>query len=107
MAMTYTICCGARTSRCTRPRRITPTTSSTRAGSIATRCAGPPWLGGSALRRLTVLGDFRRALESEEFVLHFQPLIDVDGSHVRGAEGLVRWQHPELGLLPAGDFIPI
>jgi diguanylate cyclase (GGDEF)-like protein len=60
-----------------------------------------------SLRRLTVLGDFRRALESEEFVLHFQPLVDVDGSHVRGAEGLVRWQHPELGLLPPGDFIPI
>ena len=55
-----------------------------------------------SLRRLTVLGDFRRALESEEFVLHFQPLIDVDGSHVRGAEGLVRWQHPEMGLIPPG-----
>ena len=60
-----------------------------------------------SVRRLTVLSDFRRGLESDEFVLHFQPVVDVDGSVVQGAEALVRWQHPELGLLPPPDFIPI
>jgi EAL domain-containing protein (putative c-di-GMP-specific phosphodiesterase class I) len=60
-----------------------------------------------SVRRLTVLSDFRRGLESDEFVLHFQPVVDLDGSEVRGAEGLVRWQHPELGLLPPPDFVPI
>ncbi len=60
-----------------------------------------------SVRRLTVLTDFRRALESDEFVVHFQPIIDIAQSRTTGAEGLVRWQHPELGLLPPAHFIPI
>ena len=60
-----------------------------------------------SVRRLTVLTDFRRALESDEFVVHFQPIVDIGSFDPRGAEGLVRWQHPELGLIPPGDFIPI
>src|SRR5579862_2107755 len=60
-----------------------------------------------SVRRLTVLSDFRRALKSEEFVVHYQPIVDVDGIRVRGAEGLVRWEHPEMGLVPPNDFIPI
>jgi diguanylate cyclase (GGDEF)-like protein len=60
-----------------------------------------------SLRRLTVLTDFRRALESDEFVVHFQPIVDVAGSRPHGAEGLVRWEHPELGLLSPNLFIPI
>jgi diguanylate cyclase (GGDEF)-like protein len=58
-----------------------------------------------SVRRLSVLSDFRRALATEEIVVHYQPIIDVDGSVVRGAEGLVRWEHPNLGLLPPGAFI--
>jgi diguanylate cyclase (GGDEF)-like protein len=60
-----------------------------------------------SVRRLSVLSDFRRALESDEFVVHYQPIVELNGRQVRGAEGLVRWQHPELGLLLPGDFIPI
>jgi diguanylate cyclase (GGDEF)-like protein len=60
-----------------------------------------------SVRRLSVLSDFRRALESDEFVVHYQPIVELNGLQVRGAEGLVRWQHPELGLLLPGDFIPI
>ncbi len=60
-----------------------------------------------SVRRLNVLSDFRRALASDEIVVHYQPIVDLDGSAVRGAEGLVRWQHPELGLLPPGDFIQV
>jgi diguanylate cyclase (GGDEF)-like protein len=60
-----------------------------------------------SLRRFTVLNDFRRALDEEQFVLHYQPVVEIDGSAVRGAEALIRWEHPELGLVPPNDFIPI
>jgi diguanylate cyclase (GGDEF)-like protein len=60
-----------------------------------------------SVRRLTVLTDFRRALASDEFVVHFQPIVDIPSSNPQAAEGLVRWQHPELGLLSPADFIPI
>jgi diguanylate cyclase (GGDEF)-like protein len=58
-----------------------------------------------SMRRLNVLSDFRRALEAEEIHVHYQPIVDVKGAGVRAAEGLVRWEHPELGLIPAGEFI--
>ncbi len=58
-------------------------------------------------RRLTVLSDFRRALETDELVVHYQPIIDIADSRPLGAEGLVRWEHPELGLLPPIEFIPV
>ena len=57
------------------------------------------------MQRLSVLSDFRRALERDELVVHYQPIVDVRGAEVRGAEGLVRWQHPEHGLLAPGAFI--
>jgi diguanylate cyclase (GGDEF)-like protein len=58
-------------------------------------------------RRLTVLSEFRHALDSDELVVHYQPIVDIAASRTRGAEGLVRWQHPELGLIPPSDLIPI
>jgi diguanylate cyclase len=64
-----------------------------------------PELDRHSVRRLSVIGDFRRALVNDEIVVYYQPIVDVDGRHVRGAEGLVRWQHPEQGLLPPGAFI--
>ena len=48
-----------------------------------------------------------QALENREFVLHFQPKVDLRRGTVIGAEALIRWQHPELGLLPPGDFLPL
>jgi EAL domain-containing protein (putative c-di-GMP-specific phosphodiesterase class I) len=59
----------------------------------------------NSAQRLAVLSDFRRALLRDEIVLHYQPIVDLDNLVVRGAEGLVRWQHPEQGLLPPGAFI--
>ena len=50
-----------------------------------------------SMRRLSVLSDFRRALASDEIVVHYQPIVDLSALRVRGAEGLVRWDHPELG----------
>ena len=60
-----------------------------------------------SVRRLSVLSDFRRALDTDEIVVFYQPIMHMDGSRVHGAEALVRWQHPELGLLPPSDFMPI
>ena len=59
----------------------------------------------NSVHRLSVISDFQRALERDELVVHYQPIVDVRGAEVRGAESLVRWQHPEHGLLPPGAFI--
>jgi len=58
-------------------------------------------------QRLSLENDLRRAIESEQFVLHYQPQIDVTTGAVTGVEALVRWNHPTLGLLPPSEFIPV
>ena len=60
-----------------------------------------------SVRRLNVLSEFRRGLDSDEIVVFYQPIMHMDGLRVHGAEALVRWQHPELGLLPPSDFMPL
>lgn len=57
--------------------------------------------------RIRLTGEMRRALESDEFQLHFQPKVDLADGRVIAAEALLRWQHPEVGLMPPGRFIPI
>jgi EAL domain-containing protein (putative c-di-GMP-specific phosphodiesterase class I) len=49
----------------------------------------------------------RYALENQEFVLHYQPKFDVETRGVEGVEALIRWESPELGLLPPAKFIPL
>jgi diguanylate cyclase (GGDEF)-like protein len=61
----------------------------------------------SALQRLTLENALRRALEREEFELHYQPVVDAQTGVPVGAEALVRWRHPELGLLLPSEFIPL
>ncbi|MDV6344098.1 EAL domain-containing protein [Nitrosomonas sp. Is37] len=56
---------------------------------------------------LALEADLRRALEQEEFVLHYQPQIDLRNNRVIGTEGLIRWQHSVRGLVPPGDFISL
>jgi diguanylate cyclase (GGDEF)-like protein len=58
-------------------------------------------------RRLALLGGLRRALEHDELVLHYQPKADLQTGQILGAEALVRWQHPDHGLLAPGEFIPL
>jgi diguanylate cyclase (GGDEF)-like protein len=58
-------------------------------------------------RRLALLGELRRALEQNELVLQFQPIADVNTGDVKRVEALVRWDHPEHGMLQPGEFIPL
>jgi diguanylate cyclase len=58
-------------------------------------------------KRLALLGGLRRALDRGELVLHYQPKADVRSGRILGVEALVRWQHPEHGLLGPGEFIPL
>jgi diguanylate cyclase (GGDEF)-like protein len=58
--------------------------------------------------RLSMVGDFRRALEKDdEIIVHFHPIVDLGTGQVHGAEALIRWQHPELGLLQPAAFLEI
>jgi diguanylate cyclase (GGDEF)-like protein/PAS domain S-box-containing protein len=57
--------------------------------------------------RLTMIGDLRRAIEERELVLHYQPQIDLGSRDVTGVEALLRWQHPERGLLSPDEFVPV
>ncbi len=50
--------------------------------------------------------DLRRALEQREFVLYYQPEVDLATRRIAGLEALIRWRHPERGLIPPNDFIP-
>ena len=66
-----------------------------------------PAMQASASRRLRLLQDLRRALARDELILYYQPKFPGSGQPVIGAEALLRWQHPELGLLGPDTFIPI
>ncbi|MHB1140148.1 MAG: EAL domain-containing protein [Sulfuricaulis sp.] len=66
-----------------------------------------PELNVRAARRLELETGLRQALERNEFVLHFQPLVKMDSGRIAGMEALLRWQHPEYGLIPPMEFIPL
>lgn len=57
--------------------------------------------------RLSLLGQLRRGIERGELFLHYQPKIKLKTREVVGVEALVRWQHPERGVIPPNDFIPL
>ena len=59
------------------------------------------------ITRLALMGDLRRAIERQALQLHFQPQVNIKTGRVDGVEALVRWQHPEQGLIPCTDFISL
>jgi len=60
-----------------------------------------------ATHSLSMQRELRAALERDELVLHYQPKLELGTGRVTGVEALVRWQHPERGLLPPSDFLPV
>ncbi|MBS1169277.1 MAG: diguanylate cyclase/phosphodiesterase with sensor(s) [Burkholderiaceae bacterium] len=64
-----------------------------------------PALQSLASKRAQIEESLRQAIEQKEFVLHYQP--QLSGGRLVGLEALIRWQHPEKGMVPPGDFIPV
>jgi diguanylate cyclase (GGDEF)-like protein len=63
------------------------------------------WMNDSAEQQFQLLADLRRAIGTEQLFLHYQPKIRVAGQGVSGAEALIRWRHPQQGLIPPDRFI--
>ncbi len=61
----------------------------------------------AVMGRLRLQAELRVALERRQFVLHYQPIVDMERGRVIGVEALARWDHPERGLLRAGDFVSL
>ena len=64
-------------------------------------------LGERGSANLALENKLRRALENEEFVLHYQPKVDLETRRMKGVEALIRWQDPQTGLMPPAQFIPL
>jgi EAL domain-containing protein (putative c-di-GMP-specific phosphodiesterase class I) len=60
-----------------------------------------------AVSQLKIETDLRRALERQEFVVYYQPIVDLEAKVLGGFEALLRWKHPQQGLVPPGEFIPV
>ena len=66
-----------------------------------------PAMDASAKARLTMEQDLRQALSDGGFEIHYQPLLDLASDRVTGCEALLRWRHPERGMISPADFIPV
>jgi diguanylate cyclase (GGDEF)-like protein/PAS domain S-box-containing protein len=66
-----------------------------------------PAMNVRAVERQSLEESLRRALERQEFVVHYQPKINLETGRISGAEALLRWTHPVRGLVPPGQFIPV
>ena len=69
-------------------------------------CVYDDELNEHSREQLGLLGELRRAIDSDELVLHFQPKVALPSGDLYGAEALLRWEHPTRGLIPPGLFIP-
>ena len=66
-----------------------------------------PEINTRAFEHLALEASLRRAIEKDEFILHFQPLISTEDSRAVATEALIRWEHPELGMVSPARFIPM
>ena len=66
-----------------------------------------PDMNSRAVERQSLENDLRHALERQEFVLHYQPKINLETDSIIGLEALIRWRHPQRGLVPPKQFIPV
>jgi diguanylate cyclase (GGDEF)-like protein/PAS domain S-box-containing protein len=66
-----------------------------------------PEMNVRALERQSLEDGLRRAMERQELVLHYQPKVNLESNAIIGVEALVRWHHPQLGLVPPAQFIPV
>ena len=66
-----------------------------------------PEMTSRASEQLRLEAELRRALSEEQFVVHYQPQVNLESGETEGFEALARWQHPERGLLPPSEFIPL
>ena len=66
-----------------------------------------PEMHDAAIARLSLTSELRHAIDRGELVVHYQPLISLGDAEITGLEALVRWEHPQRGLLPPGSFIPL
>ncbi|HEV2745068.1 MAG TPA: EAL domain-containing protein, partial [Rubrobacter sp.] len=66
-----------------------------------------PTMHGRAVFRLELENDLRRAVEENEFVVHYQPIVNLQTGELWGMEALVRWDHPERGILNPDEFVPL
>ena len=71
-----------------------------------TRCFYSDEMNARELRILNLESQLLRALRKHEFTIHYQPLVDTSTWSLIGAEALVRWEHPALGLIPPAEFVP-
>ena len=70
-------------------------------------CMFEPEMHEGVLARLELRTDLQRAIATEQLELHYQPLVRLEDGSVFGVEALLRWRHPERGLIPPGQFIPL
>ncbi len=66
-----------------------------------------PEMDASAKARLTMEQDLRQAMADGGFEIHYQPLLDLQTNEVTGCEALLRWHHPERGMVSPAEFIPV
>jgi diguanylate cyclase (GGDEF)-like protein len=66
-----------------------------------------PQMNARVAEQLKLENELRNAIAHEQFVLHYQPRFDFASGQIVGMEALIRWQHPERGLVPPGEFIPL
>jgi diguanylate cyclase (GGDEF)-like protein/PAS domain S-box-containing protein len=66
-----------------------------------------PQMRHAVMRRMTLEADLRAAVDTEQIAVVYQPIVELATGRIKGMEALVRWQHPQRGMLPPDDFVPL